>query len=453
MAKVRLTDKYVAAITAPAGKRLEVFDQHPHGAGLMLRVTDAGLKTWMVRYRTDDGQHRRLSLGLYPDIDLAEARDRAGAARKASRDGLDPAGEKKRKRAEVRAQPIKTFCDLSDAYFTASEIGEWKPRGKKKRASTLAEEKGLWNRHIKSALGDLRVEDVTPAAVRKLLRELVARGHGVTSNRVRSQIRQMFNFALSDGRLQSNPVALVPPLGAESPRDRVLRDEELKALWAALTSPEGLTILPKGEVEPVKLYVGEPVRIAIKVLALTLTRRAEVAGMARAELDLAQGVWTIPADRSKNGRAHLVPLGKLATDLIKRAIEIADDGRETKSPYVFPSPRDLSKPIGAGAISHALRDIKLALGASDLRAHDLRRTGATLLASERIGVSPFLIGRLLNHTTETGGAALVTLSTYALHDFVREKRTALDAWEALLLEIVGTRRRNNNVQPLRPSHG
>lgn len=449
MAKVRLTDKYVAAITAPAGKRLEVFDQHPHGAGLMLRVTDAGLKTWMVRYRTDDGQHRRLSLGLYPDIDLAEARDRASAARKASRDGLDPAGEKKRKRAEVRAQPIKTFCDLSQAYFTASEIGEWKPRGKKKRATTLAEEKGLWERHIKAALGELRVEDVTPAAVRKLLRELVARGHGVTSNRVRSQIRQMFNFAISEGRLGVNPVAQVPSLGAETPRDRVLRDEELKALWGVLTSPEGLTLPAKGEEKPGKLYVSEPVRIAIKVLALTLTRRSEVAGLARAELDLSQGVWTIPAERAKNGRAHLLPLSKEAVRLLKRAIEIADEGRENKSPFVFPSPRDPNKPISAGAISHALRDIKLALDASDLRAHDLRRTAATLLASERVGVSPFLIGRLLNHTTETGGAALVTLTTYALHDFVREKRSALTAWEGLLLEIVQGEVRSSNVAMLR----
>lgn len=448
MAKVRLTDKYVAAITAPAGKRLEVFDQHPMGAGLMLRVTDAGLKTWMVRYRTDDGQHRRLSLGLYPDIELAEARDRASAARKAARDGLDPAGEKKRKRAEARAQPIKTFRDLSTAYFTASEIGEWKPRGKKKRASTLAEEKGLWTRHIDRALGELRVEDVTSAAVRKLLRELVARGHGVTSNRVRSQIRQMLNFAMAEGRLSTNPVASVAPLGSEAPRHRVLRDEELKELWAALTNPDGLRLPPVGEAEPAKLYVSEPVRIAIKLLALTLTRRSEVAGMARSELDLAQGVWTIPAERTKNGRAHLVPLGKEAVSLIGRAIELADEGRDEKSPYVFPSPRDLAKPIGAGAISHALRDIKLALGATDLRAHDLRRTAATLLASERVGISPFLIGRLLNHTTETGGAALVTLTTYALHDFVREKRSALTAWENLLLEISEVRSRGNNVRAL-----
>lgn len=440
MAKVRLTDKYVAAVKAAAGTRIEVFDQHPQGAGLMLRVTDAGLKTWMVRYRTDDGQHRRLSLGLYPDVDLAEARDRAAVARKQARDGHDPAGERKRRRAEAKAQPLKTVQDLSEAYFLASETGEWKPRGKKKRASTLAAERGLWDRHIREPLSELRLEEVTPAAVRKLLRGLVARGHQVTSNRVRAQIRQMFNFAIAEGRLQINPVATVAALGTEKPRERVLRDDELKAIWGALTDPQGLAKPAATEGgDPVRIYVGKPVCIALKVLTLTMTRRSELAGMALSELDLKQGVWVIPAERSKNGRAHLVPLGSETVELIKEAIRLADDGHDGKSAFVFPSPRDRTRPITPAALTHAIRDIRVALGLKDLRPHDLRRTSASIMASERLGISPFMIGRLLNHTTERGGAALVTLTTYALHDFAAEKRGALAGWENLLLEIVGAR--------------
>lgn len=452
MARIRLTDKYVAAITAPAGTRLEVFDQHPQGAGLMLRVTDAGMKTWMVRYRTDDGQHRRLSLGLYPDVDLADARDRAAAARKDARDGKDPAGTRKRQRAEAKAQPLKTMTDLSEAYFMAAENGEWKPRGKKKRASTLAEEKGLWTRHLKNSLGELRLEDVTPAAVRKLLRGLVAKGQDVTSNRVRAQIRQMFNFAIVEGRLAINPVATVAALGSEKPRQRVIRDEELKAIWSALSDPTSLRkpALVEGQ-EGERVYVGVPVAIALKVLALTMTRRAEVAGMTRDELDLRQGVWIIPGPRSKNGRPHLVPLAPAVVNLLEEAIRLADEGHEQKSAMVFPSPRDRTKPITPAALTHALRDIRLALGLSDIRPHDLRRTGASAMASERLGISPFLIGRLLNHTTETGGAAMVTVTTYALHDFAAEKRAALAAWGGLLLEIVGEKARPSNVKAMRKS--
>jgi integrase len=455
MAKVRLTDKYVAAISVSAGTRLEVFDQHPQGAGLMLRVTSAGLKTWMVRYRTDDGQQRRFSLGLYPDVTLTEARDRASVARGQARDGKDPAAAKRRRKAEAKAQPIKTFLDLSEAYFTACENGEWKPRGKKKRASTLGGEKWLWTKHIKPDLGDLRIEDVTPAAVKKLLRALVAKGHEVTSNRVRGQIRQMFNFAIAEGRIATNPVAGVKPMGTESPRQRVLRDEELKSVWGALTDPSKLRKpAPDAETEGERVYVSEPVGIAIKLLALLLTRRAEVAGMARDELDLAQGSWVIPGARTKNGLPHLVPLPPEAVALIKRAIVLADEGHEKKSPLVFPSPRSRDgdndpKSIAPSALSHALRDVRKALGLPRLSPHDLRRTAATNMASERLGVSPFLIGRLLNHTSETGGAAMVTMTTYALHDFAAEKRAALTAWAGLLLEVVGVQSRSSNVRRLR----
>ena len=462
MAKVRLTDKYVAAITALAGQRLEVFDQHPQGARLMLRVTDTGRKAWQVRYRSDDGTQRRFSLGLYPDVDLAAARDRASEARRKARDGEDPSADKRRRRSEAKAQPLKTFIDLSEAYFTACENGEWKPRGKKKRASTLAEEKGLWNRHIKGELGDLRLEDVTPAAVRKLLRALVAKGHEVTSNRVRAQIRQMINFAISEERLTLNPVAKVPPLGTEQARERVLRDQEMKAIWAALVDPSELRKPPeKDAAKGDRVYVSRPVCIALQLLSLLLTRRAEVAGMRRHEVDLQQGVWVIPSERTKNGTSHMVPLPSAAVQLISEADDLARqreetraarEGREAKLPAdypLFPGARDNLKPITPAALTHALRDIKLALGLEDLHPHDLRRTGASHLVSERVGVSPFLVGRLLNHSSETGGAAMVTLKAYAVHDFASDKRRALEAWEALLLDIVGEKRRDMNITELR----
>ncbi len=450
MAKIRLTDKYVASITAPAGTRLEVFDQHPQGAGLMLRVTHAGVKTWMVRYRTDDGQQRRFSLGLYPDVTLTDARDRASAARGQARDGNDPAAAKRRRKAEAKAQPIKTFVDLSEAYFTACENGEWKPRGKKKRISTLDGEKWLWTKHIKPDLGDLRLEDVTPAAVKKLLRSLVTKGHEVTSNRIRGQIRQMFNFAIAEGRLAINPVSTVKALGAETPRERVLRDEEIKSVWIAISDPANLRkpVMDGHEIGE-RVYVSAAVGIAIKLLALTLTRRAEVAGMAREELNLDQDSWIIPGERTKNGLPHLVPLAPAAIKLIKEAIKLADDGHEKKSPMVFPSPRDRNRGITPASLSHALRDVRLALELKRLSPHDLRRTAATNMASERLGISPFLIGRLLNHTSETGGAAMVTMTTYARHDYASEKRLALTAWADLLLEVVGEKARPSNVKPLR----
>ena len=436
MSKVKLTDRYVATIAAEPGKRLEVFDQHLMGAGLMLRVTDAGRKVWMVRYRTDDGRQRRLNLGLYPDVGLSEARTRAAEARKKATDGDDPAGERRQRRIVARTQPLRSLADVAESYFAACEVGEWKPRKKKKRASTLQNEKWLWTRHIKPHLGDLPVDDVTPAAIRTVLRTLVATGRESTSNKVRALIRQIFNFAISEERVELNPVARTTALYDEAPRQRVLTDDEIRRLWTALGDRSGLVRKGRPAAEA-RVFVGEPVSIALKLLLVTLVRRAEVSGAARSELDLDHATWLIPGSRTKSGKPHLVPLSPVAVDLFRRAIEIADDGQAGPSPFVFPSPRDRTQPITPAALTHALRHVREALELERLTPHDLRRTGATNMASERLGISPFLIGRVLSHSTEMGGAASVTLTTYALYDYVKEKRDALCAWAELLCLIVG----------------
>lgn len=447
MATVKLTDRQVAAARAEPGARLELWDQQT--PGLALRVSDRGRKTWIVRYRTPDGRQPRFTLGTYPNLGLAAARDSAGDAIRSARGGGDPSGEKRRAGAEAKSQPVKTLADLATAYFAATETGEYRARGKKKRASTLAEERGVWRRHLESALGDLRVEDVTPDAIKKVLRGLLAKGHGVTANRVRSLIRQMFNFAIKEERLAANPIAKVPAVGTETARERVLSDAELRDVWTALKGPSGLRTPGRDGGEPQPVYIGQSVSATIRLLLLTMTRRAEVAGMRIDELDLAQATWTLPGARTKNGRPLLVPLSAEALQLIKDAIGRANDGQDKPSYFVFPSPRSRSQPITAGALSHTMRDVRLALGAPRFTAHDLRRSAATIMASERLGISPFLIGRLLNHTTETGGAAAVTLQHYALHDYATEKRRALQAWASLLGEIVGEHCRASKVTSLR----
>lgn len=433
MPKVRLTDKYVASISAPSGKRLDVYDENPLGAGLMLRVSETGRKSWTIRYRTEDGEMRRFGLGLYPDVSLADARRRCAQARLQATDGVDPAGEKRRKKVERRSQTIRTFKDLSVAYFEATERGEWKPRGKRKRASTIAGEKWLWTKHIEPVLGSHRLEDVTPAAIKVLLRALTTKGQDTSSNRVRAQIRQMFNYAILEAEaVAANPIARVPAMGDESPRERVLRDAEIGAIWRALDDPTVLTCAKSARRKNQRVYVSRSVGIAIKLLLLTLQRRHEVAGMTRAEVDLEQAVWTIPGSRTKNGRATLVPLSPGAVALIREAMALVNE----PTPFVFPARWDRDKSLTPASLTRALRDVRAALALPSLTPHDLRRTAATCMASERLRISPFVIGRILNHTSEKGGAATVTLSTYALYDFMPEKRSALTSWDRLLAQIL-----------------
>jgi integrase len=430
----KLTDAAVRTAKAKAGERLELWDaQKP---GLCLRVTDQGRKTWVLRYRTVDGRQPRMTLGTYPALKIADARELADDALRSVRRGGDPAGEKRKAKVAAKAQPVKSLEDLARVYFLACETGEWCPRGKQKRASTIEHERDLWKRLLSPSLGKLRVEDAGPSQIRAPLRE-IAKTRPASANRVRAVIRQMFTFAIAEGRIELNPVSKVAAPAADKPRVRVLADSEIKLAWSALLAPQGLRKLTgDGEEEGERVYLGEAMTIAVRLLFLTLTRRAEVAGMRWDELDLAQAGWTIPSARTKNGKPLFVALSDAAVELLKRAKALAMAGRKKLPAHVFPSPRDSEKAITPGAVSHAIRDLRECFDVPRFTVHDLRRTAATIMASERLGVSPFLIGRLLNHSSETGGAAQVTLTHYALHQYAVEKRAALQAWADLLSLIV-----------------
>ncbi|MGV9010591.1 tyrosine-type recombinase/integrase [Brevundimonas sp.] len=435
-----MTDKSVAAVTAPQRSRMELCDDHPHAAGLILRVSATGRKSWLVRYRTDDGTQRRYQLGYYPEVGLASARQRAAAARSKAFDGGDPSGQRRIEKATAAALPLKTFDDLTEAYFAACASGEWRPRSKTKKPDTLKRERWLLDRYVTPKIGPLRLEEIRKPQIKALIRAPMEKGLHTTSNHVRAQLRQMFNFAISEDRLEFNPVTGVKAMGEQKPRERVLKDSEILAIWRGIDRPETLR-KPDTAYRDGRVYVTPRVAIAIKLLMVTAQRRSEVTGMALSELDFEQRIWTIPGERTKNGRTHKVPLTDLAIRLIRQALALQASEGLAPSPFVFPSQWDVDEPLGANAVSHDLRNIRIALGLERLTPHDLRRTVATNMASERLRVQPFIIGRVLNHTTETGGAAMITLSTYALYDYMTEKRDALTRWSTLLASIVA-------VQPL-----
>ncbi|WP_296596485.1 site-specific integrase [Phenylobacterium sp.] len=429
--------------------------------GLELRVSAEGRKVWTFRYRTLEGRQRRLTLGVFApgeddgpgsDLDgearpltLRAARRKARQSRAVVEDGGDPAAERRKAKEAARAQTLRTFDDLADAYLQSCEIGEWKPKGRRKRERTISDERKILTRYVRPVIGALAVEEITRATLKRLLRGMVSRGIGAQTNRTHAVVRQVFSWAISEERTSANPAAGLAPMAAESPRARVLSNDELKALWAVVVAPGGRVVDEEGS-EPRPLYLSRPVAIALQLSALLLQRRNEVAGMMRSELDVDNGAWLIPAERMKGGRPHLVPLPPRAVELIREALTLADLGRDNPSPAVFPGRRDPRKGMRPDALSHAFADVAKACGIEGATLHDLRRTGASAMASERVGITPFVVSRVLGHTADTGGAAAVTLRHYALHDYAPEKRRALEAWEALLLEIVGERVRAPNVR-------
>lgn len=444
MAKLNLTDKTVRAARAPAGQRLELWDTGCKG--LCLRVSDSG-KAWFFRYRAPDGRQPRVKLGDFSDaFGLADARLKANRLKVEVSDGKDPAAESRKAKAAAKAETIKSFDSLADAFLEASERGDWKPKGKQKRERTIADERGSLKRHIRPTLGREKPADIDRKTVRALLQKMKAAGIGAQTTKAHAVIRQVFAYAIGE---ELAGVSVNPAVGFSSPvaqkaRTRTLDDAELKKVWAALVDPSGL-VTPDGA----KVTVGRPMRIAIQLAALLLVRRNEVAGMAVSELNLDAATWLIPGERMKGGLPHLVPLPPESVALIREAMKLAAFGRDEAPAHIFPSSHKPAHSIRPDSITHAMAALTGGVGVVNATPHDLRRTGATLMTSERLGVSPFIRSQVLSHRSDAGGGASVSMAHYDTNDYLPEKRRALEAWEGLLLEIVGERKRPNNVAAIR----
>lgn len=434
MAKVNLTDNYVKALSTD-DKRLEIFDEKI--SGLVIRVSKAGRKTWLFRYRSRSRNTRRFTLGTYPALGLVDARSRALQLLAQTQTGLDPAQEKRKAKEKEHLQTIKTFCDLAEAYLLACERGEWKPKKKQKRKRTLDGERGVYCRYIKNAIGKKPLDEITRSVVKKLLRDMMARGIKAQTIQAQAFIRQAFAYAIAEFEgdiVTYNPATGFGVIGTTTPRKRVLNDDEMRTFWHGILNPPLLPPDKKGRVFPVLLT--RSMGIAMQLCILLLMRSGEIAGMAVSELDLENAVWLIPGERMKGGQPLLVPLPAKAVQLIKEALSLRPD---PNSPFVFPSPRWKQrepKPVLQSSIYHAMADIIAATRMDPATPHDLRRTGSTVMTSERLNISPFIRSKVLGHRSDTGGGASVSMVHYDANEYIAEKRKALTAWQNLVLKIV-----------------
>ncbi|MGV0909582.1 tyrosine-type recombinase/integrase [Martelella sp. FOR1707] len=426
---MKLTDNLVRNAVAEAGKRTEIRDDIE--PGLILRITETGVKSWSVRYRNQAGEQRRKSLGKYPAIGLARAREEARRAKGAISSGADLVALEQANRAEQRRQRLNTISGLAEAYFEAATEGTHRggSKSKPKRASTIREEQRIFTKLVEPTFGKIPVSKLTRVEIRDFVSKQTKLSNS-NGRHVRNVIRQLLSFAVSMGMIDSNP-AMGISAPSSVPRERVMTDDELKLFWKACVSPESFD----------KLTLPRHMGIALRFAAATLQRRGEVMGARWSEFDLESRVWSIPAGRMKGKRAHAVPLNDMAMQVLAAARhEIG--GVE----YVFESSRsEKPAPVDSHLLSKAMKRIVTALEMEPATPHDLRRTGATMMTSERIGVARFVVSMVLAHSSDTGGAAAVTGIHYDRNDYLPQKRHALDAWGALLEEIVTGKQRPDNV--------
>jgi integrase len=356
--------------------------------------------------------------------------------------GGDPALDRKKARTEARRREVRSVSDLAEALFEAAGV----------RASTDFYRRWLWKKHLESRFGDHRLGDLAPGAVRRALREISVSAGPTTANRALSLLKRIMNFGVAEEHVAANPIAKVKPLFDEESRARVLNDDEIKALWLAADA----TRQParKGNADRDDLAVSRAMAVGVLLCLVTAQRGGEVAGLRRGELDLDNRTWLLPAERSKSKREHLIALGDTTVNLIREAQKTADlrlaklkdekdlERKPLPTDPLFPSPRDPTKPVVRLSLGRAMARLCVAAGIEDASPHDLRRTAATTMASERIGALSEVVARVLNHAPPGLGVTGI----YNRHAYIAEKRRALEAWEALLLEIVGARTRPSNVE-------
>jgi len=206
----------------------------------------------------------------------------------------------------------------------------------------------------------------------------------------------------------------------ETSRDRVLSDAELKTFWRALEETPSRRDIP----------VSARMCAALKLVLLTGARPSDVAGLHAAEIDIAARSWTIPAGRYKTKRAQTVPLSELAWRVIE---ELFNGPPEMWGGFAFQHARDNSRSMCVKSTSRAMERIRKCIGMERVTPHDLRRTAATFLASERIGAAPHIVSEVLGHAAQGPASTAI----YARYRYDAEKRVALSAWANLLLIIVG----------------
>jgi len=330
-------------------------------------------------------------------MSLASAREAASDAIRAAAHGSDPASEKAARRK------AETFGELAEEYIERYA----KPRKRSWRKDRLA-----LDRDLLPVLKNRKAIDIRRRDIIKVLDGIIERGAPIQANRTLEILRKIFNWGISREIVDANPCQMIERPARENPRERVLSDDEIRAIWKALGKE---TVLMCG---------------MFRMRLLTAQRGNEVSQMRWTDID--GDWWTIPGEFTKNGLAHRVPLSPRAMAILK-ALKGDDEGVSTG--WVFPSPR------GRGPIKVVWKAAGRLRSRSGIEfvPHDLRRTVASRMTGD-LGISRLVVSKVLNHV-ESGVTAV-----YDRHSYNAEKRQALDAWGRRLDEILtGTSARANVV--------
>jgi integrase len=364
-------------------QRQEISDGR--GLFLVIQPKPTGAKSWCLRYRRkSDGRPRKLTFD--GELTLHDARAKAAEALRQVKAGGDPAADKQHDREARRKAAAERAADTVD-----NLLAQFIELHAKRKTRTWRHTELSFSKHVLPGWSGRSVHDIKKRDIIALI-EGVAVDRPIQANRLRALVHKFFAWCVERDVLSVSPCAGVKPPAPERQRDRVLSDKEIISFW--------------------NVTANDPAGPMLRTLLLTGQRRGEVSGMRRSEIDETAHTWTLPAGRTKNRRAHIVPLSSQVWSIVEAMPRIHG------SDFVFAAMSDRQ---GHGRIKKRL-DGRMS-AAEHWRVHDLRRTVATGL--QRLGVRLEVTEAVLNHTS---GSRAGIVGVYQRHDWADEKRDALQRW-------------------------
>jgi integrase len=393
---MKLTLKTAVALKLPHGKTDHIeFDDEIPGFGLRLR--EGGSRTWIYQYQLGSKQ-RRIVIGKAGALKPEKAREKAGDLHATVRLGGDPAADK----AAGKANAALSLKAIADRYLARQKL-------RLRRRSYVEVERHIL-KHGKPLHG-MPIATIDQRTWAALLGEIADSKGLVTANRTRASLSALYGWAMKEGLVAANPIALTNKHD-EQARERVLSDNELVLIWNACLDDDYGRI--------------------IRLLMLTAQRLTEISDLRRSEVNPEKGLIELPGSRTKNKRPHQIPMSETVAAILAAQPRI--EGRD----LVF-------GPFSGFTAAKAKLDARIADATGKplphWTAHDLRRTAATRMAD--LGVQPHVIEAVLNHVSgHKGGIAGI----YNRALYTAEKAQALALWAAHVTALVEGR--TSNVTPL-----
>ncbi len=410
-----LTATMIGKLKAPGVGRLWVADSLVPGFGV--RVTDKGMKTFVLRTRyPGEANASRRELGKVGTMELADARDKARGWLKLIAEGKDPARvEEENRRSQLR-KGATTVNAVLDA-FEKDHVEGLRSGDQVKAAFT---------NHVRPRIGARSIYDLKRSDITAMLNEIKAESGPVMADRVLAHVRKAFNWQMIQDDEFKSPIVrgMAKTKPKERARKRVLADDEIRDVWAALEQIEQPACYPR--------YV--------KSLLLAMTRRNESARMHTDELE--SDLWIIPGSRYKNKQDHVIPI----TPAIRELIGEKPAGCNGNSWFVFSTTHG-AKPFSGFSkakkeLDRIVAKIRKAEGRAPIKQwqlHDLRRTGRSLMSRAKVDADH--AERCMGHVI--GGVR----ETYDRYEYLDEKRKAFEALASMLDIILNPPA--DNVVPMR----